>query len=416
MVSTIVAVVVYNRLSNIKTWINCWNQCHKEDAELIIVHNYYNDESELKKFKDYCDSKEIRYVPCNKKGFDIGRMQDVFKERLDGFPNNWENLIWCTDDCLPMSKDFVQIFVSKLNIPCTGVACIEISPSVTTHIRTTGFAIKKETSKKITFPADPVTTKEHCYAFEHRGNKQVFYNQVKTLGLQVVQVAPAASSPLYDTGYWKRLDRQAEHEKVFGGKAGDKVVFICPIYDAYPQIISSLICQTHQNWELLLINDNPVTFAKDFTAKIVFAANDKRINYIKRERAANYGHPHRQWALKELHRLCPDADYVVITNADNYYVPTFLEYMLEGFRLNPLAKAVYCSAMVHSYKKWEVIPCRLERGYLDCGGVVIKKDVACEVGWNSFEHSSDWTYFSDIIKQYGMKSFAVVKGVLFTHN
>ncbi len=50
--TTIVAVVVYNRINNIKTWINCYNQCNKEGAELIIIHNYYNDESELKKFKD----------------------------------------------------------------------------------------------------------------------------------------------------------------------------------------------------------------------------------------------------------------------------------------------------------------------------------------------------------------------------
>ncbi len=152
-----------------------------------------------------------------------------------------------------MSKDFVSIFVNQLNDPKVGVACMEISQSVTTHIRTTGFAIKKETSKKITFPADPVTTKAHCYAFEHRGRKEVFYNQVKALGLQVIQVAESKHSPLYDTGYWKRLDRQKEHEKTFGGKASDKIVFICPIYDAYPQIISSLICQTHKNWELLLI-------------------------------------------------------------------------------------------------------------------------------------------------------------------
>jgi hypothetical protein len=410
-----VSVVVYNRLNNIKTWINCWRQCNKEDTELIIVHNFYDDESELKKFKDYCDSENIRYVPCNKKGFDIGRMQDVFKERLEGFPNDWENLIWCTDDTLPMSKDFVQIFVSKLNVPGTGVACIEISPSVTMHIRTTGFAIKKETSKKITFPADPVTTKAHCYAFEHRGQRNmIFYNQIKALGLQVVQVAKAENSPLYDTGYWKRLDRQAEHEKVFGGKAGDKVVFICPIYDAYPQIISSLICQTHKNWELILIDDNPET---TITKSVVDATNDKRINYIKRERKANYGHPHRQWALKELYNLCPDADYVVISNSDNYYAPVFLAYMLEGFRLNPLAKAVYCSAMVHSYIKWGILQCRLERGFLDCGGVMVKVTVACETGWNDVEsHSADWAYFSDIIKQYGMKSFAVVKGCLFTHN
>lgn len=416
---TIVAICVYNRFENIKLWVNCWRKCNKDAAELVIIHNYYGDEGELSKFKTYCDQEGARYVPRNVPGFDIGAFQDVCMERLAGFDNDWDNLLWITDDVIPMSLDFVKPFIDKLKDPGVGIACMEISTSVTRHVRTTGFALRKEVAGKLTFPADPVTTKDHCYAFEHRGNPQmILYNQVISMGLKCETVAPPESSPLWDTGYWKRLDRQAEHANVFPGKiAGDKIVFICPIYDMYPQIISSLICQTHKNWELILIHNGSC----DSKLKgIISSYADGRVTFIEYpEQTGKWGHVLRQWALKEIkeERLGAGADYIVITNADNYHMPSFCEYMLKGFRKLHTAVATYCDAMVHNYKAWQVIPCRLQLGFIDCAGVMVKKDIACEIGWRDVDsHSSDWTYFSDIATKYGPRNFVAVRGCLLVHN
>lgn len=408
----IVAVVVYDRFNNIERWINCWQQSNTKNAELVIVHNYYGNTSELEKFKRLCDDNKITYVPRNAAGFDIGAFQDVCRERLQGFPD-FDYLLWCTDDTFPMSKDFITSFIDKIKEPGVGVSCMQLSSSVSAHVRTSGFCISKEISKQITFPADPVTTKQHCYLFEHRGGNKTFTNQIRQMGLSCVQVTTIKESPLWDSDHPnlnKRLDRQQEFNRVWNIQS-DKVVFICPVYDAFPQIISSLICQTNKNWELLLIHDG----TNDLKPLIEGHA-DNRIKYIQRPRAEHWGHPLRQWALNEIKegKLCTDSAYIVITNADNYYVPVFCEYMLKGFTNGQVA--VYCDQMVHSYKAWDIIPCSLKIGFLDCGGVMVKKEVAAEIGWNSFEHSSDWTYFNDIIKKYGANKWSKVKGTLFVHN
>lgn len=403
----IVAVVVYNRFKNIQRWISCWQQCDTSESELVVIHTG----DEVEKFKSVCGDVAT-YIHRANVGFDIGCLQDVCKERLPGFPNDWDYLLWCTDDTFPMCKDFIDPFIEKMVKP-VGLTCMQISvssPGNIIHVRTTGFCISKYVSQRLTFPVDPIKTKQDCYHFEHRGGDRILSQQVRKMGFDVVQVAPSKVSPMWDSGFWKRLDRMAEHINVFGGNmsTGNKVTFICTIYNTYPQIISSLLLQTHKNWELFLIHDGQ---APDSVRSVI--PNDERINFIEtKERVGNWGHKNRQWALKEFEL----GDYVVVTNADNFYVPVFIEYMLKGFKTHT-AVASYCSEMVHSYKAWQTIPCRLERGFIDTGGVMVKADIAKEVGWRDVEtHSSDWVYLQDIAAKYSWRNFIKVTGNLFVHN
>lgn len=209
-VKTILAIIVWNRFENLRLWVNCWNQCNKMNAELVVVHNLENDNN---KYLQLCKDNSVTYVPRENKGLDIGAFQDVCKERLAGFPNNWDNLIWCTDDCIPMSKDFVQQFLEKLsndNIPC-----YEISKEVKTHIRTTGFSVTKDISKKLTFPADPIRNREQCYEFEHK-SKTSFYEQVISMGKKPVMINnDLRESPLWDAGVRRNLNLTKKHESIF---------------------------------------------------------------------------------------------------------------------------------------------------------------------------------------------------------
>lgn len=443
----IVAVIVHDRIENIKLWLNSWKQCEQHGAELVIIQNIKIDS--LNDIKECCVENKVKYISRENTGYDIGAFQDVCNERLDGFNNDWDILLWCTDDTLPMRKDFIAPFLKKIN---GGVACTYLSAFVKKHIRTTGFAITKATSRKIQFEKDPIVSKEDCYGFEHK-SRNAFYEQMIKLRIPVTQVDPWSKSPLWDSGYGRVNNRMKEHLEMFPDVAvpviveaakesvatGEtivqvaeaprpttpKVAFLCPAFNNYPQIISSLINQSHQNWELFLLHDGPnETGMKDIVQASLRQAqgdivlNDARIHYQETpERTGNWGHHLRQWALKNLDTLCPDADYVVITNADNYHVPVYTEYMLRAFEKTPGIVAAYCSDMVHSYKAWQIIPCRLQLGYIDCAGVMIKKEVACEVGWNDIEsHSSDWTYFNDIIKKYGAAKWAKVPGCLLIHN
>lgn len=406
MKKIVIAVIVYNRVQNIEKWIHCWKQCNYQNAQLVIIDN-----GKSTRVKEMCEGVAT-YIPRNNIGFDIGAFQDVCRNRLVGFPD-YQYLLWCTDDTFPMSKDFVLPYINHLTAsPFVGIACMKLSFSVQPHVRTTGFMISKHLAQKLAFPADPIITKQQCYDFEHKG-KNTMTNQVRQLGLSCDQVLPDNAAPMWDAGYWKRLDRQDEFERVFNieNKSSDKVVFICTIYNTYPQIISSLTLQTHHNWKLILIHDGPSDMREAIQNLIL---GDPRITFIEtKKRINNWGHGLRQKAINEYDL----GDYVVITNADNYYVPTFVEYMLKGFKKSHTAVATYCEKMTHSYKAWDVINCKLEKGYLDCGCVMVKSEVAKEVGWSNItEHSADWIYFSEIANKYSWKNFIPVKGNLFTHN
>jgi hypothetical protein len=399
----LIVICVYNREQNIKQWLHCWHQCNS-DAHLIIIHNVDGEER-------FNIPDGITYIRRQNIGFDIGAFQDVCMNNLNGFPQLWDKLLWIADDTIPMQKDFDRPYWDLLDT--NDCVAMEISPHVKRHIRTTGFAITKKISETLTFPAYPVTTKQQCYEFEHL-SKQAFYEQVTAVGGKVVMVADQKNSPLFDTGYHRRIKEREQHHYHIFGRPGEKpiteatVCFICPAYNAHPYIIESLQAQTHKNWKLYLVHDGPnETGLKEYVENI----NDPRIIYYETEtRSSNWGHSIRSEWLQKV-----EGDYVVITNQDNYHVPVFIEYMLRGFTHD--SAATYCSDMVHSYKAWQIIPCSLRRGYLDCAGVMVKLDKAKACGWNDVtSHSADWFYFKDLITKYTPYSFKRVTGCLLIHN
>jgi hypothetical protein len=230
------------------------------------------------------------------------------------------------------------------------------------------------------------------------------------MGYEVKQIAPLEKSVLWDTGNRAHLKRMKEHIREFQDVDYGKVTIICPIFNSYPYIIHSLQAQTYKNWELILVHDGP-----NETAIKALLQNfaDNRIKYFEtKERSGNWGHKIRSEQIQKL----PDSGFVLITNPDNYHVPIYLEKMLNGF-INDSIRATYCSQMVHSYTDWKVIDCKLQRGYLDCAGVVMKCTTAKEVGWNDTEsHSADWEFFNDVVKKYGNSVFNMVEGCLLVHN
>jgi Glycosyl transferase family 2 len=414
-----VCVVIYDRVENLKIWLNCWDSSDKEDAELTIIHNYKSIE-DIVLFKKLCENHEgVKYIQRQNVGYDIGALQDVCMERLYKFCNEWDFLIWCTDDTIPMKKTFIKDLVNK-NKP--GSPCMHISSEITNHVRTTGFVISKRISKLLTFNKKRIETKDDCYYFEHRGGRNTLYHQLIRNGEAPFMVSDLKKSPLWDISNKRSrsLNRMAEHNSVFKknfdmyASKERSVAIICTIYNAYPTVIGSLIDQIFKNWKLFLVHDGkPDTH---FNIKgIVDSIGDGRIVYVETEsRSGNWGHKIRRDYLRSIKET--DFDYVLITNHDNYHVPSFLEKMIAPLENNNFV-ASYCSDMIHSYVDHKVMPCSMRRGHVDCAGVIVKKDIACEIGFNKIEeHSADWFYFQDIINKYGARSFAKVNGCLLVHN
>lgn len=407
MIDTVV-IVVYDRMDNVEKWLNIWQKCETGNTRLIVIHNI---DTAVQTSSHITEHGTI-YIQRKNIGFDIGAFQDVCRDRLPGFPADWQQLLWCTDDTFPMQKDFLNYFALQ---PGEGIRAMEISPYAREHVRTTGFSISREVANKLRFPADPIVSKKHCWLFEHRWHRNTLMDQVKVMGLRVLMVAPRERSPLFDTGYHRKQPRDKELNDNWGLNVPVKVdhvpsvTVICLVHKSFPAVLTSFFMQTFKNWKLWLIHDGP---GGDEVEAFVRLLNDDRIEFIETEKhAGNYGHSLRAEYLQKV-----KSEYVVITNADNYYTPVFLEYMLKPFENGSRAVASYCSHMIHSYQKWETQPCRLARGWIDCGGVLLKTKEAQAVGWHSVEHSADWFFFYDIIKCYGANRFKAVKGTLFVHN
>lgn len=210
----IVAVIVYDRLSNLIEWIRCWKLCDKEEGtELVVIHNY-KSHAEKEVFFSYCQKEGIKCFSRHNTGMDIGAFQDVCYGRIEEFPE-WEYLLWCTDDVLPMTKSFLSPYINKIKNSPNSVVCLELSHEVKPHIRTTGFIIGRETARKLTFPADPISTREECFQFEHR-SKNAFLEQIHSFGGQVIQVySDVEHSYMWDTHNRARFNREKERLKAF---------------------------------------------------------------------------------------------------------------------------------------------------------------------------------------------------------
>jgi len=190
-----------------------------------------------------------------------------------------------------------------------------------------------------------------------------------------------------------------------------KVLFVSPIFNDFPLLAVSLIDQTYENWELLFVHDGPSDHLTQAARAII--DGDKRIRLIDTEKRANdWGHTPRQWGFREVAKQI-EADFIVVTNSDNFHVPGFTEKMLEHF--DDETHAVYCD-MVHEYYSWRNFVTRLEYSFIDCGCVMARREAALAAGWNDNTYEGDWRYVADLIDQCGTEAFRKVKATLFVHS
>jgi len=77
-----------------------------------------------------------------------------------------------------------------------------------------------------------------------------------------------------------------------------KVIFVSPIYNSFPVLAVSLIEQTYENWELLIVHEGPQDDIGEIGKSII--ESDKRIRFIETDKRANdWGHTPRQLGLSK---------------------------------------------------------------------------------------------------------------------
>jgi len=213
----------------------------------------------------------------------------------------------------------------------------------------------------------------------------------------------------------KKSHYQLSYPRVYYENSNIMLHIICTAYQRPIQLrmfIDSFLVQTNPNWILHIIHDGEPS---DDIKKIINSYEDKRIMFEHTKNVnGNYGHSNRNLMLEMI--ITNSNDFVLITNEDNYYVPVFVEYMLNSVDHKPIG-IVYCNT-VHSFFGYTIHNSRLIERHIDCGAFIVRADIAKKVGFVGIHHSADGAYAQEckrVSDNSGLQSVKIDKP-LFIHN
>ena len=181
-------------------------------------------------------------------------------------------------------------------------------------------------------------------------------------------------------------------------------------------LLRSFVVQTSSDWTMHIIHDGPdeeiETILAAFTARW-----PQHFSYeFTEQRYNDYGH-----SLRELGIQKATGEYLLITNDDNYYVPIFVEKVLgvlahsgfDGAIVDMLHNEI--DAGYHKGPPYNFFDTKPEYGWADIGSVVIRTEVAKQIGWRDKSHSGDGIYINDAGNVPGFR-WAKIPQILFVHN
>jgi hypothetical protein len=155
-------------------------------------------------------------------------------------------------------------------------------------------------------------------------------------------------------------------------------------------LIDSFLSQTNSNWKLHIVHDGKALPEMIKMMKLSYCDywNDARINFLETdERQNQFGHPNRKMMIQKVQG--DKGDFILITNDDNYYVPTFVDNFLK--ECSDRVGFVYCNTL-HSYMNYSVLRTEVRQNFIDMGSFAVRLDIAKAVGFNSFHEQADGLY------------------------
>ena len=170
--------------------------------------------------------------------------------------------------------------------------------------------------------------------------------------------------------------------------------------------VHSIKAQTWNNWELILVHDGPNLDLISELRHII--KSDNRVKLIcTEERRAKFGHPWRTFGIGEA-----TGDYIGLSNADNYYAPTYIEDMLNVL-VNGKVDFVYCN-MIHSHKNWAPFKTLPKKSSIDLGAWICSASIVKSTKWPSYEFNSDGIFIEQLVKK--CKKTAKLNQYYLIHN
>lgn len=181
---------------------------------------------------------------------------------------------------------------------------------------------------------------------------------------------------------------------------------------ALKALLASLGAQTYSRLRVEVTHDGPArTWLPELIAGAAGASLPCALTYSA-QRDGSHGHPHRQAAIERL--LRQGAEWILLTNDDNYYVPVFLEALLSAGTRKPHPRVVYCD-MLHSHRQWKLFTTRPKAGAIDLGCVLAHKEAVEKVRFDDHSFRGDGIWIEKLVRACRGR-VAHVPLPLFVHN
>jgi predicted protein tyrosine phosphatase len=158
--------------------------------------------------------------------------------------------------------------------------------------------------------------------------------------------------------------------------------------------------QRYDNWELIFVTDGPNPGAY----RIVEEARDARVRLLETAKSLGlWGHPYRQLGMDACR-----GELIGISNDDNYYVPGYLEQMVNALQRQD-AELALCGAL-HNYWGWRPI----EPGR-DLGSWLARASLVRRSPWTGEDFFSDVDYIA-LLEKNAAGRVVMVDRPLLVHN
>jgi hypothetical protein len=175
-------------------------------------------------------------------------------------------------------------------------------------------------------------------------------------------------------------------------------------------LVNCFASQTSQDFLMRVYHDGP-------DAEMEALLNSLKLQYpdmfdfeISSRRFNDYGHSLRGHGISKA-----KSDYLLITNDDNYYVPTFVSEMITALESDH-SDMVYCN-MLHSHTFYKAtFRTYLKKGAIDVGAIVVRTELAKKVGWQDKTFSGDGTYCEQLLQSKKDIKVRKIRKTLFVHN
>jgi glycosyltransferase involved in cell wall biosynthesis len=191
-----------------------------------------------------------------------------------------------------------------------------------------------------------------------------------------------------------------------------KIEFIIPTYERVDHLmclISSIKSQRSDRWKAHIVADCPPEGTLD---KIMdYFKDDERIKFtILPERYNDWGHTPRNYGLEHA-----TEDWVIMTGEDNYYVPVFVDNMLDAAL--PNAHFVFTN-MVHNWLNFEyvAIDCQPKWGEIDMGNFMVRREYAQQMRLDVKNIQADGAFVDEYLQRFQSHDIIKINKFLYVHN